>query len=124
MPPCASLTDDDRVTDQQMYVAVLLFRSTSPAARYEPLHREDLVLLRATSLPEARVAAERHGRAAETSYENGFGERITDRLLQVVDVAPVLSEVTSLPADLYSRHFRDLAAYRRFDPLLDGEPLA
>ncbi len=106
-----------------MFVAVLLFESTSPAPSYRPLYREDVVLLWAPSLLDARSAAERHGRDAETSYENNVGETITDRLLHVVDVAPGLNEDLTTTADLYSRHFRDITAYRQFEPLLDGEPL-
>ncbi|MBW0103666.1 DUF4288 domain-containing protein [Pseudonocardia sp. KRD291] len=111
------------MTDQQMFVALLLFESTSPAPGYRPLYREDVVVLRALSLADATSEAERHGRRAETSFRNHSGETITDRLLHVVDVAPALSDDLTSPADLYSRFFRDIAAYRRFEPLLDGEPL-
>jgi hypothetical protein len=37
---------------------------------------------------------------------------------------PALSDdLTTTVVDVYSRHFRDIAAYRRFDPLYDGEQL-
>ena len=111
------------MTDQQMFVAVLLFESTSPAASYRPLYREDLVVLWAPSLVEAESEAERHGRHAEVSYENGMGETITNRLLHVVDVAPGLNDDLTTTSDLYSRHFRDITAYRQFEPQLDGDPL-
>ena len=115
--------DDADMTDQQMFVAVLLFESTSPAARYRPLYREDVVVLWAPSLVDAQSEAERHGRQAEVSYENAMGETITDRLLHVVDVAPGLNDDLTTAADLYSRHFRSITAYRQFEPQLDGEPL-
>lgn len=111
------------MTDQQMFVAVLLFESTSPAASYRPLYREDVVVLWAPSLVDAQSEAERHGRQAEVSYENAMGERITDRLLHVVDVAPGLNDDLTTTADLYSRHFRSITAYRQFEPQLDGDPL-
>ncbi|OSY42168.1 MULTISPECIES: DUF4288 domain-containing protein [Pseudonocardia] len=108
---------------ETLYVAILLFESTSSAPDHRPLYREDIVTLRARSLRSARDRAERHGRAAEISHMNQAGEEIKDRLLEVVDVAPALDETDTSPADLYSRHFRDLTSYRRFDPLLDGEAL-
>ncbi|GAB3682038.1 DUF4288 domain-containing protein [Saccharopolyspora tripterygii] len=111
------------MADQQMFVAALLFESTSPAPGYRPLYREDLVVLHANSIDDAETAAERHGRDQETSHENAFGDTITSRLLEVVDVAPALNDDLSTTNDLYSRHFRDIAAYRRFEPRLDGEPL-
>jgi hypothetical protein len=111
------------MTAESRFVAVLLFESTSSAASYRPLYREDIVTLRASSLQSARDCAERHGLGAQTSHTNQAGEEIRDRLLEVVDVAPALYEDDTSPVDLYSRHFRDLIAYRRFEPLLDGEDL-
>lgn len=106
-----------------MFIAVLLFGSTSSAPGYRPLYREDVVVLWAPSLVDAKAVAERHGRRAETSYENHAGETITDRLLHVVDVAPGLNDDLTTAADLYSRHFRDITAYRQFEPQLGGESL-
>ena len=108
---------------ETLFVAILLFESTSPAPNYRPLYREDIVTLRAPSLRAARDRAERHGRDAETSYMNQGGEEIRDRLVEIVDVAPALNDNDTSPADLYSRHFRDLTSYRNSEPLLDGEAL-
>lgn len=111
------------MSTETLFVAILLFESSSPAADYRPLYREDIVTLRAPSLREARDRAERHGLDAQTSHSNQAGEEISDRLVEVVDVAPALSENDTSPADLYSRHFRDLTSYRTFEPLPDGEAL-
>lgn len=109
---------------ESLFVAVLLFESTSPSPSYRPLYREDVVMVRATSLDSAREHVEQHGRDTGTSYTNGAGETVRDRLAHVVDVAPVLSDdLTTRVVDLYSRHFRHVDAYRRFEPLLDGEEL-
>jgi hypothetical protein len=97
--------------------------ATSSSPNYRPLYREDIVTLRAPSLRSARDRAERHGRDAEISHMNQAGEEVTSRLLEVVDVAPALYESDTSPADLYSRHFRDLMSYRNLEPLLDGEAL-
>lgn len=108
---------------ETLVVAILLFESSSSAPDYRPLYREDIVTLRARSLREARDRAERHGREGQISYSNQAGEEVRDRLVEVVDVAPALYENETSPADLYSRHFRDLTSYRTFEPLLDGETL-
>lgn len=108
---------------ETLFVAILLFESSSPTPDYQPLYREDIVTLRAPSLREARDRAERHGHDGQISYSNQAGEEIRDRLVEVVDVAPALSEPDTSLTDLYSRHFRDLTSYRTFEPLLDGEAL-
>ncbi|MFJ2738770.1 DUF4288 domain-containing protein [Streptomyces sp. NPDC087440] len=105
------------------YIAVLLTRATSDADGHEPLYAEDFVLLAADSEEEARTKALAHGRSQETSYENERGERITWKLLHVVDVSEVLDTTLRDGADLYSRHFKNYEAYRAFEPLLPGDPL-
>ncbi|CAM5449859.1 hypothetical protein GCM10010329_34460 [Streptomyces spiroverticillatus] len=105
------------------YIAILLTRATSDADGYEPLYAEDFVLVTADGEEEARDKALAHGRAQETSYENDRGERITWKLLRVVDVSEVLDGSLGDGADLYSRHFRNYEAYRAFEPLLSGESL-
>jgi hypothetical protein len=119
-------------TETHYYAAVLMLASSSTARDDHPVYEETVVLLPASSQEEAREQAHAHGRRQETSYLNVHGETVTWTLLEVVDVAPVLEEekltlvhdeqpVRSV--EVYSRHFRDYAAYRRFEPLLDGEAL-
>lgn len=105
------------------YVALLLFGFASPAPGHRPLFREDVTLLHATSREDAEALAAEHGRSQENTYRNEVGEEITLRLLQVVDVVESLDDDLTGTADLYSRHFTDLASYRAFDPMLDGAPL-
>lgn len=106
------------------YIAILLYESHSPASTdYRPLYQEDVVLLYADSEDAAKERAAQHGRAQETTYRNADGETISVALKHVVDVNPVLDADLSQDADLYSRHFRDYAAYQRFEPLLSGEQL-
>jgi hypothetical protein len=108
---------------RQPYITVLLFGSTSDSDGYRPLYREDVTLLYAGSQQDAQRRAGEHGRGLETSFANDRGEQITWTLLEVVDVAPALEDKFDDDAELYSRHFRDVAAYRSFDPKLDGEEL-
>jgi Domain of unknown function (DUF4288) len=108
------------VADERAYIVIVLFEFVCPAPTEEQLHREDTILVHGRSKAEARAEAERHGRAQE-GVDEATGEVVGPRLLQIVDVAPVLDDDLTVTADLYSRHFRDLAAYRRWEPLLDGQ---
>ncbi|MGH3568946.1 MAG: DUF4288 domain-containing protein [Pseudonocardia sp.] len=108
---------------RQPYITVLLFGSTADSDDYRSLYREDVTLLYGVSQDDAQRRAEEHGRSLETTFANDRGERITWTLLEVVDVAPVLEDRFDEDAELYSRHFRDVDAYRSFDPRLRGEKL-
>jgi len=102
------------------YVAVLLFESSSDAPDYEPLYDESFVLIEADSIDAAAQRALELGNAGDTSFENEAGETIVWKLKHVVDVADAVDAELTDGATLYSRHFRDYAAYRRFEPLLSS----
>ncbi|KOG86242.1 DUF4288 domain-containing protein [Streptomyces varsoviensis] len=106
-----------------MYVAIILMESAAERPGRRPLYREDVALIHAPDEATARLRAEERGRGAEAAFLNERGEMICWRLRAVVDVAAVLDEDLSHDADLYARHFRDLDAYERFEPLLRGEEL-
>lgn len=111
-------------TDQSFYIAVILYESSSDALDYQPLYQESFVLLKAASLEEAESKALAHARQEEVSYQNENGEIITWALRQIVDVNSVLEDELCDGAELYTRHFRDYAAYRAIEPLLsNGVPL-
>ncbi len=108
---------------QRAYIAITLFEHVSPDPAVEELYREDTTLVYGRSLAEARVEAERWGREQQGVDETTGTVVVGPHFLQVVDVAPVLDEDLTGTSDLYCRFFRDLTAYRRWEPLLDGEPL-
>ncbi|KOT92398.1 hypothetical protein ADK86_20735 [Streptomyces sp. NRRL F-5755] len=87
----------------------------------DPLYEESVVLVYATDEADARKRAERRARSRETSYLNDRGETVSWSLKRVVDVSAVLDEDLTQDADLYARHFRDYAAYERFEVRLSGE---
>ncbi len=97
------------------FVAILLYRFTSTSPTYEPLYREDVVLLYAEDVEGARAKALATAQQEVGPSENEFGQVIDLELLDVIDVAPALDDDLSDGGDLYARHFRDLAAYRRVD---------
>ena len=122
------MTGDTMCTDiagptPSFYVAVLLYESSSDAPSYEPLYEECFVLIRASTQEEAEARARAHAQQNEQSYQNADGETIRWRPKRVIDVNAVLDDALVDGAELYARHFRDLEAYSRFEPLLsDDEP--
>ncbi|SFP10490.1 protein of unknown function [Amycolatopsis arida] len=105
-----------------VFSAVLVYSSTGDGEGYVPLYEESVVLLVAETEEAARERAWERGRARQVSYHNELGELISWRLLHVVDVSEVTDELAD-GAEVHSRHFRNYAAYRSFEPLLSGEEL-
>ncbi|MHC1560320.1 DUF4288 domain-containing protein [Actinomycetospora sp. C-140] len=101
------------MTATEPWVAILVFRATSDAPDFQAVYREDVAVFPAASEAEARAAALTHARSRETSVVNPLGETVVTTLVRLVDVAPVPGG-----GELYRRHFRDLEAYRRFEPLM------
>ena len=100
------------------YVAIALFEGTSDADD-EPLYEECFYLVEAKSEEEARQKI-RSSVEAPFSYENESGEEITWILRVIVDVSEILYDDPADVRELYARHFRDIHAYERWEPLLDG----
>ncbi|WP_328400307.1 DUF4288 domain-containing protein [Nocardia sp. NBC_00403] len=105
------------------YVAVALYKSTSDAPDYRPLYEECFILVFADSVESARTAARTKAEDQEARYRNERGDTVTWSLEHLVDVAPAVDDNLETGGTFYSRHFRDYDAYRRMEPLLDGDPL-
>jgi hypothetical protein len=112
-----------RLMSQQLfpYVAILIFSTTRGESASRPLYSENIVLLRTASEEQARKAAVEWARRETGSYQNVYGETVTWKLEQAVDVSRALDDELSGEADLYTRHFRYYDSYQRFEPLLSGE---
>ncbi|OSZ60311.1 hypothetical protein OQI_11505 [Streptomyces pharetrae CZA14] len=80
---------------------------------------------RPTSVPHASGSSGGRGtRDAETSYLDDRRQTVGRRLKAVVDVREAEDTDLTEDADLYTRRFRDWAAYERIGPLLsrDDDP--
>ncbi|MEV5592599.1 DUF4288 domain-containing protein [Streptomyces sp. NPDC052496] len=122
---CAVATggrQDVPVKGPRPYIAMVLMESPGKGGG-DPLYEESVMLVYAADDADARSRAERRARSRETSYLNDRGESVSWRFKCVVDVSATLDEDLTQDADLYARHFRDYAAYERFEPLLSGEEL-
>ena len=108
---------------QSCYIAIALYESTSSHPEQRRLYEECFVLIKATSLEEAKDKAWELGRRQEHSYKNEAGSTIAWSLKHIVDVASVLDEGFEDGTELYARHFRNYEAYCSFEPLISGEPL-
>ncbi len=111
------------MSSTRRYMAIVLYKSSCSAPDYKPLYEECWTIIEASSEEHARQKAHTYAQQAQHSYKNQFGETITVAFKQIVDVAPLLSDVIEDGAELYARFFRNHQAYCRFEPLLGGEPL-
>jgi hypothetical protein len=105
----------------EFYVAVLLLESSSDRADHAPLYEESFVLIKAESDEEAHEKATEHGKQQQTSYPNEHHEMITWKLKQVVEVKPLEDATFDDGTELFSRFFRNYAAYHNVEPLTDDD---
>lgn len=103
---------------QSFYIAVILYESSSTQPEYKPLYQECFVLIKATSVENAREKALSHASQEQVSYQNEKGDTITWSLKQLVDVNSVLYDEFDECTELYVRHFHNYEAYRLFEALL------
>lgn len=108
---------------QSYYAAVLVFESSSNEDNHQPLYEESVVLVEASSEENAEERAIQLGKAQETSYQNQDGQTINHRFKCLLEVQLVQDDQIKHGSTVYSRHFRDYAAYENFEPLLNGQSL-
>jgi Domain of unknown function (DUF4288) len=121
MSDTASAPDRGRLTE--VYVAVVIYESSSELGGYKALFEESFMLVQASSLDEARQKALQFAVEHSSTFENEAGESITWSLKHVLDVNQVLYDVNTDGAEIYARHFRNYQAYQAFEPLLSGVDL-
>ncbi|WP_433223446.1 DUF4288 domain-containing protein [Microtetraspora malaysiensis] len=95
------------------YIAILVFKTQVGGGYAPPRFSEDIVLLHALSLDEARAAADSRGREDETSYANEYGETVTWTFVGVADVREALYDSLDEDVSLYSRSFDELTRYKQ-----------
>jgi hypothetical protein len=109
--------------DINVYIAVLVYESSSSSPDYKTLFEESFMLIKASSLEEANQKAQGYANAHTCTFNNEVGDSITWKLKHIVDVNQVLYDVDLDGAEIYARHFRNYQAYKEFEPLLSGEEL-
>ncbi|WP_433420959.1 DUF4288 domain-containing protein [Microtetraspora malaysiensis] len=95
------------------YIAILVFKTQVGGGYAPPRFSEDIVLIHACSLDEARASADSRGREDETSYANEDGETVTWTFVGVADVREALYDSLDEDASLYSRSFDELTRYKQ-----------
>jgi hypothetical protein len=114
------------MTNQQstnLYIAVVVYESSSDSSKYEPLFEESFMIVKATSVEEAKQKTKIHATGNTSTFKNEAGETVTWTLKEIVDVNQVLCDSISDGVEIYSRHFRDYQAYSEFEPLLSRKEL-
>lgn len=109
--------------DINVYIAVLVYESSSSSPDYKALFEESFMLVKANSLEEAKQKTQEYTNAHTSTFNNEAGDSITWKLKHIVDVNQVLYDVDLDGAEIYARHFRNYQAYKEFEPLLSGEEL-
>ena len=104
------------------YAAVIIYETSSPSTTYKPLYEEEVALIEASSEEEAKERAISHANEQETSYENQYGETITNSFKLLADIQLIQSKPEH-GTSIYTRFFRNYDAYAAFEPLLEGEEL-
>lgn len=95
------------------YIAVVLSESSPNTPGNRPLYEESFMLVKASSLAEARDKAAEQS-PAEHSYENVLGNTVTWSS-EVVEVGEVLHDTFEDGSEIYARFFRNGAAYRALE---------
>lgn len=103
------------------YAAVLIFESSFPHDEYETMYEEEIVMIEASSREEAKDNAVAHGKASEHTYQNENGETIEIKFKRLISVQ--LMDQPAPGSTLYSRSFKDYAAYEKFEPMLQGQAM-
>jgi len=83
-----------------------------------PLYEETVMLVEAESIDEAFNKTEMLAKENHLAYLNINGETVRWSLEQIVDVVPILADVLQNGTEIYTRHFRNLDDYVRFESLV------
>jgi hypothetical protein len=114
------------MTNQQsanLYIAVVVYESSSDSSNYEPLFEESFMIVEATSIEEAKQKTKIHATGNTSTFKNEAGETVTWTLKKIVDVNHLLHDSIADGVEIYSRHFRDYQAYSEFESFLSGQEL-
>lgn len=99
------------------FIAIVLLEAENLKTKVKS-YDETFLSVEAISEEEAQKLAENYGKSCETIYKNGFGEEISVKFLQIIDVNQYLREnYENSVKELYSRHFEDLESYKKFEIL-------
>ena len=103
--------------EARYYSAIVVFESNNPAPDDDTLYEEQVILLRATSRAEAEAKASQYAEDGKHSYQNIYGETITITPKRILTVCESFYDATELDkgTEVYSRFFRDYAAYEGFE---------
>ncbi len=105
-----------------LYMAVVLYESSSSRPDYQPLYEETFMLIIATSIEEATKKALDYAKKAHATYLNDQQEEITWKFKHLVDVNTLLYDSFEDGTELYSRHFYNYDAYIQFELNLKDKP--
>ncbi len=95
-----------------VYLAQILFASSSDMPGYQTLYEENFSLVRAATQQQARLLAMEYGQKSEHEYNNVYGHKIRWRFEEIINLALVVDEdLENDVVELHGRFFRDKKGY-------------
>nr|WP_057929833.1 DUF4288 domain-containing protein [Burkholderia ambifaria] len=101
-----------------MYFSALILKKATVGDEAADQFCENVVILEAESIEDARVAAQEYGKSQAHSYLNEAGQEINWSMERVVDVQEILDQSIKHGSEVYSRFFSNFDDYVRFEPLM------
>lgn len=97
------------------YIAIIIYKFIEDSPDYEPVYQECFTFIKASSLEEAEEKALNYGKKEEHSYKNMYGNTVTWKMIEIVDVNTLLyNDVFDDLTDFHARFFTDYEAYKKF----------
>ena len=97
------------------YIAVIIYKSTENIPDDKPVYQECFTFIKASCLEEAEEKALNYGKKEEHSYKNAYGNTVTWKMIEIVDVNTLLyNDVFDDLTDFHARFFTDYEAYKKF----------
>jgi uncharacterized protein YnzC (UPF0291/DUF896 family) len=93
------------------YAAVIIYSSSSDSSDHQTLHEETITIILAGSRDEAEERARNFASRQETAYRNEYGETIRWSFREISDIKEIVDPLGD-GTEVYTRYFRDYAAYR------------
>lgn len=101
---------------EDYYIAIIVYKSIEDRPNdKDVLYQECFTFIKASCLEEAEEKALNYGKTQEHSYKNAYGNTVTWKMIEIVDVNTLLyNDVFDDLTDFHARFFTDYEAYKKF----------
>ena len=100
---------------EDYYITIIVYKSIEDRPNDKAVYQECFTFIKATSKEVAERKALNYGKTQEHSYKNMYGNTVTQKMIEIVDVNTVLYDnVFDDLTDFHARFFTDYEAYKKF----------